>query len=87
MRVHVLESCSDDAAPADYSLNLQWCRYNYDDGGSETGYRWIWTRPVNGRGNRDLMPTRGQARIPTFEDMRRLMAKAEAEGWGGHVGV
>lgn len=87
MRVHVIDTVDDGAAPTDYSLNLQWCRYNYDDGSSQTGYRWIWAKPVNAKGNRDLMPTRGQTRIPTLDEMRVLMAKATANGWGNYVGV
>lgn len=63
-----------------FKLCLQWCRYNHPDF-SETGYRFIWRRPDN-----SLQPARGQARIPSFQDMRDLMELATNAGWGDLVG-
>ncbi|MGX9134057.1 hypothetical protein ACWV26_06705 [Rummeliibacillus sp. JY-2-4R] len=60
-------------------LCLQWCRYNYDDGTSEEGYRFIWRRP-----NGNLQPAMGQARIPNLFMAEALMSKARAEGWGNY---
>lgn len=58
-------------------LCLQWCRYNYDDGTHEEGYRFIWRRP-----NGNLQPAMGQARIPNLYMAEALINKARAEGWG-----
>lgn len=56
-----------------WSICLQWCRYNYDDGGSEHGYRFIWRRP-NGK----LQPGRMQGRLPSVEDAMALIEAARA---------
>jgi len=61
----------------DWVLCLQWCKYNYSDGTSEEGYRFIWRRP-----NGHLQPAMGQARIPNLYVAEALMSKARAEGWG-----
>lgn len=61
----------------EWVLCLQWCKYNYDDGTHSFGYRFIWRRE-----NGNLQAARGQARIPRFEDINLLMAKAKYEGWG-----
>ena len=63
-------------------LCLQWCRYLYDNGNMQLGYRFIWRRPVSGA----LQPARGQARIPTLEDAETLIAMARSEGWGYQIG-
>ncbi len=63
----------------DWHVSLQWCRYLYDDGTMEHGYRFIWTSP-EGR----LQPARGQARLPSLELARKLMEAAKAQGWGDY---
>jgi len=60
----------------DWKLCFQWGIYNYDDGGSETGYRFIWRRPDG-----SLQAARGQARIPSAADMFELIQKATTAGW------
>lgn len=63
-----------------WRLCFQWCEYIYDDGSSEYGYRFIWRRP-----NNHLQAARGQARIPTFNDMQILLNMAQQEGWLGTI--
>jgi len=59
-----------------WSLCFQWGRYNYDDGTSDMGYRFIWKdQDVN------MQLSRGQARIPSAADMFLLIHKATDEGW------
>ena len=60
-----------------WALALQWCRYEYEDGTSEKGYRFIWRRPGG-----NLQPARGQARIPSLAHAEKLMKIARSEGWG-----
>lgn len=79
-RVQVLEEVSQQMAEG-WSLCLQWCRYVYDNGTLEEGYRYIWRRPDN-----SLQAARGQARIPSVREMKNLIARAEAAGWGAHEG-
>ena len=63
------------------ALSFQWCRYVYDDGNSELGYRFIWRDP-----NGSLLPSRGQARIPSLAVLKQLVVQAENEGWGKEGG-
>ncbi len=79
-RVQVLRSTPTEKTD-DWQLRLQWCRYVYDDGGLQEGYRFIWMRPEG-----SLQAARGQARIPSLTVARALMAQADREGWGGHQG-
>jgi hypothetical protein len=79
-RVQVLEEVSKQMAEG-WSLCLQWCRYVYDNGTLQQGYRYIWRRPDN-----SLQAARGQARIPSITVMKELIARAEAAGWGTHEG-
>jgi len=65
--------------PDDWALCFQWCRYMYDDGNTEDGYRFIWRRPGG-----NLQGARGQARIPSIKVLRELVHRAETEGWGHH---
>ena len=65
----------------DWILYLQWCRYFYDDGNMERGYRFIWRRPDG-----SLQPARGQARIVSLTDAERLIQMARNEGWGDQTG-
>jgi hypothetical protein len=48
----------------------------YDDGSSQTGYRFIWRKPDG-----NLQAARGQARIPCAADMFRLIQMATEAGW------
>jgi hypothetical protein len=68
--------------PADWTLWFQWCRYIYDNGGMEYGYRFIWKRPQDDGGS--LQAARGQARIPSITMLERLVGQARASGWGDY---
>jgi hypothetical protein len=82
-RVQVInEVPRPEQRPKDWVLHLQWCRYFYDDGGMERGYRFIWRRPGSGA----LQPARGQARIVSLKAAENLIKMARKEGWGDHVG-
>ena len=59
-----------------WRLCFQWCEFNYDNGEMERGYRFIWRRPDG-----TLQPARGQARIPSAEDLFALIQMASSEGW------
>lgn len=67
---------SDGSVGRDWCLCFQWCTYNYDDGSTEDGFRFIWRRP-----NGTLQAARGQARIPDSTILHRLINRARAEGW------
>lgn len=77
-RVQVINEVCDNAPLEQWSLCFQFCRYIYDNGEMEEGYRFIWKRP----NNRSLQAARGQARIPSFNAITNLMSKAQKEGWG-----
>lgn len=62
--------------PKDWRLYFQWGIYHYDNGCSENGYRFIWRRPDG-----TLQAARGQARIPSKQDLFELLALASKEGW------
>ena len=79
-RVQVLEEVFTEMEGG-WSLCLQWCRYVYDNGTLEQGYRYIWRRP-----NHSLQAARGQARSPSISVMKDLISRAEAAGWGSHEG-
>ena len=76
-RVQVLQQVAKDMG-ASNKLFLQWCRYILHDGNLKYGYRFVWCR--DGR----LDAARGQARLPSLDVAKELMARAEAEGWGAH---
>lgn len=65
----------------DWVLCLQWCRYEFEDGTEQHGYRFIWRRP-----NGTLQAARGQARIPSIPDILELIAEAIKGGWGHRWG-
>ncbi len=65
----------------DWFLCLQWCRYLYDDGKMERGYRFIWRRP-----NGHLQPARGQACIQSLDIAQELIDRAKKVGWGDNKG-
>lgn len=75
-RVQVIRETTD-GPEGESRLCLQWCRYIYDNGNLEEGYRFIWRRPDD-----SLQAARGQARIPSLKAARKLMDKAVSEGWG-----
>lgn len=79
-RVQILKETTKNFKD-DWILCLQWCRYVYDDGNLEEGYRFIWRRP-----DKTLQAARGQARIPSLEIAKELMEQAQAEGWGNNNG-
>ena len=82
-RVQVInEVPKPELAPKDWVLQLQWCRYIYDDGDMERGYRFIYRQPGSGA----LQPARGQARIPSLKDAEELIEMARDEGWGDYKG-
>lgn len=84
-RVQVLRETTLDAQDlSDWSLWFQWCRYVYDDGNIECGYRFIWRRPQNEGGS--LQAARGQARIPSVRVLEQLVARAKEEGWSHYDG-
>lgn len=60
----------------DWQLCFQFCRWHYDDGTTEEGYRFIWRRPDG-----SLQPARGQARIPSKADVDKLLNMAQAADW------
>lgn len=61
-----------------WELCFQSCRYVYDNGEIEDGFRFIWRRPDG-----SLQPARGQARLPTVNDARRFIEHAVSLGWNG----
>lgn len=75
-RVRVLHEVKK-SYPNEWALCFQWCVYQYDDGSSERGYRYIWRDPTGRQ-----MAHRGQARIPNINTMEELIKKAKAAGWG-----
>jgi hypothetical protein len=71
-----------EGSETSWRLCFQWCRYIYDDGTMQEGYRFIWRRPDG-----SLQAARGQARIPSVKVARELMRHAEAAGWGTNEGA
>jgi hypothetical protein len=65
-----------DRRAGEWQLCFQQCTYYQDDGRIFKGYRFIWRDPEE-----RMKPQRGQARIPNAKILRRLIAKAEDEGW------
>lgn len=61
---------------ADWQLCFQDCVFHYDDGSNDEGYRFIWRRPDG-----VLQPARGQARIPSKQELEQLLNQATQEGW------
>lgn len=67
---------SPDIEQGDWKLYFQYGEYFYDNGESDTGYRFIWRRPDG-----TLQAARGQARIPSKKDILELLDLASKEGW------
>ena len=81
-RVQIInEVPKPELKPMDWVLHLQWCKYCYDDGNMERGFRFIWRRPDG-----SLQPARGQARIVTLKDAEKLIDIARKQGWGNKKG-
>lgn len=80
-RVQVVEEVSNGEV-GEWRLCFQWCRYLYDDGDMEYGYRFIWRREDN-----TLQAARGQARLPSIEAAKFLMDQAIKQGWGSYRDV
>ena len=81
-RVQIInEVPTPEEEPGHWVLHLQWCRYFYDDGNMEHGYRFIWRRPDGA-----LQPARGQARIVSLDQAEDLIAQARKLGWGDYLG-
>ncbi len=59
-----------------WRLCFQYGTYLYDDATTQTGYRFIWRRPDG-----SLQAARGQARIPSGDDLLELLSLATKEGW------
>jgi hypothetical protein len=79
-RVQILEEATTNMGEG-WKLCFQWCRYVYDNGALEHGYRFIWRRPDN-----SLQAARGQARLPSLKIVQSLISRAKADGWGGYEG-
>lgn len=81
-RVQVINEIAYDESKVgkEWVLCLQWCRYIYDDGTMEMGYRFIW-RKEDGK----LQAARGQARIPDLAWVTELVNRAKELGWGNQV--
>jgi hypothetical protein len=80
VRVQVINEVCDEAAPGAWRLCFQWCRsVDLDEGNTYTGFRFIWRRPDG-----SLQAARGQARLLSIAQGKRLMQHAEAAGWGQH---
>jgi hypothetical protein len=75
-RVQVLQETSLEMG-AGWKVCLQWCRYVYNNGALELGYRFIWRRPDG-----SLQAARGQARLPSMAVIQELISNAQAGGWG-----
>ena len=73
--IKVLENVEHGNA-GEWRLCFQKVIYNYDNGETEDGFRFIWRTPEN-----KLQPARGQARIPDSTWLFKLLEKARSEGW------
>jgi hypothetical protein len=80
-RVQVLDEIAyvEESIGKKWVICLQWCRYIYDDGELEYGFRFIWRRPDG-----SLQAARGQARIPDLNIVEDLVKRARVLGWGNN---
>ena len=62
--------------PSGWTLCFQWCLYDYENGETDKGFRFIWKTPQG-----KLQAARGQARIPDIETIHELTEIAKKEGW------
>lgn len=79
-KVRIVKEVPHNYNTDDWTLCFQWCKYIYDEGYYEYGYRFIWRRP-----DKSLQPARGQARIPSLSNIEELMKLAKQEGWLGTI--
>ena len=80
--VTVLEEVGTGPKGDGWQIFLQFCKYNYDSGNKEKGYRFIYRKPDTG----NLYPARGQTRIPSLDIALELINKAKEQGWGDYIG-
>lgn len=76
MTIKILNEVKKQAKDGDF-LCLQQVIYPYSDDTEKEGYRFIW-RTSDG----NMIPSRGQARIPSLAITLELISKAMSEGWG-----
>ena len=76
-RVEILHETMQKTCDEGWALCFQQCKYHYDNGQIQAGYRFIWRRPDG-----TLQAARGQARIPSVAVMLKLVSTAMSEGWG-----
>lgn len=76
MTIKILNEVKKQAKDGDF-LCLQQVIYPYSDDKEKEGYRFIW-RTSDG----NMIPSRGQARIPSLAITLELISKAMSEGWG-----
>jgi len=74
-RVHIIDSI-DKKFDSGWTISFQWCLYDYEDGNTDKGFRFIWKRPDG-----TLQAARGQARIPDVETINELLEEAKKQGW------
>ena len=74
-RVHIIDSVKK-VYPSGLTLCFQWCLYDYENGKTDKGFRFIWRTPEG-----KLQAARGQARIPDIEAIHFLTEQAKKEGW------
>ena len=79
--VEILNEVCETTPTNSWRLCFQFCRFKFDDGSYQDGYRFIWRRPDN-----SLQAARGQARIPSIARLLCLVALAIQNGWGGKDG-
>ena len=71
-RVHVIDSVFKEY-PSKWKLCFQWCLYDYENGKSDKGFRFIWKTPEG-----KLQAARGQARIPDIDAIHELTEQAKS---------
>lgn len=59
-----------------WTLHFQKVVYYLDNGDVDEGFRFIWRRP-----NGTLQAARGQARIPSLQELESLVALAKSAGF------
>lgn len=64
-----------NAGHPNVALAFEDCRYIYDNGTFDDGYRFIWK--IDGK----RMAHRGQARLPSKKVIQELLDQAEKQGW------
>jgi len=74
-RVSVVDSV-EEVYNSKWTLCFQYCVWNYSDGKSDKGFRFIWKTPEG-----KLQAARGQARIPDINAIIKLTEKAKKLGW------